>query len=62
MYRFPEFKKIKVYLSNIHKSYIEDQKKVEEKNFNIKTEELESMGQLVYVTIFPSVKIFLSYC
>ena len=54
-------KKIKAYLSNIHKSYIENQKKVKKKDFNIKTEELEPMGQLEYVTIFPSGKIFLSY-
>ena len=52
IYRFPEFKidkdtswkrstiskKIKAYLTNIHKSYIENQKTVEKKDFNIKTE------------------------
>ena len=67
--RFPEFKiekdtswkrsttskKIKAYLSNI-------QKKVEKKDFYIKTEELQPMGQLEYVTIFPSGKTFLRYC
>ena len=76
IYRFPEFKidkdtswkrsttskKIKAYLSNIYKSCIENQKKVEKKDFNIKTGELESMGQLEYVTIFPSGKLFLNYC
>ena len=74
IYRFPEFKvdkdtswkrsttskKKKAYY--IHKSYIENQKKVEKKDFNIKTEESEPMGQLEYVPIFPSGKIFLSYC
>ena len=76
IYGFPEFKidkdtswkrsttskKVKAYLSNIHKSYIENQKKVEKKDFNIKTEELEPMEQLEYVTIFPLGTIFLSYC
>ena len=68
IYRFPEFKidkdtswkrsttskKVKAYLSNIHKSYIENQKKVEKKDFNIKAEELQPTGQLEYVTICPS--------
>ena len=67
IYRFPEFKidkdtSWKAYLSNIYKSCIENQKKVEKKDFNIKTEELEPMGQLEYVTIFPSCKILLNYC
>ena len=76
MSRLPEFKidkdtswkrstiskKIKASLSNIHKSCIENQKKVEKKDFNIKTEESEPVGQLEYVTIFPSDKIFLNYC
>ena len=76
IYRFPGFKidkhtswkrstiskKIKAYLSNIHRSYIENQKEVEKKDFNIKTEELEPIGQLEYVKIFPSGKISLSYC
>ena len=76
IYLFPEFKivkdtswkrlttseKLKVYLGNIHKSYIENQSKIEKKDFNIKTEELEQMLQLEYVTIFPSGKIFLNYC
>ena len=53
--------KIKPYLGNIHWSYIENQKKVEKKDFNIKTEESEPMGQLEYVTIFPSGKIFFNY-
>ena len=76
MYRFPELtidkdtswkrsttsRKIKAYLSNIHKSYIKNQKKTEKKDFNIKNKELEPMGQLEYVTIFLSGKIFLNYC
>ena len=35
-------------------------KKVEKKDFNIKTEESEPMGQLEYVTIFPSDNFFWS--
>ena len=76
IYRFPEFnidketswkrsttsKKIKAHLSNVYKPCIENQKKVEKKDFNIKTEGLEPMGQLEHVTIFPSGKIFLNYC
>ena len=76
IYRFPEFKidkdtsrkrqttskKRKAQLSNIHKSYIENQEKVEKNDFNIKSAELEPMGQLEYVTIFPLGKIFSNYC
>ena len=51
-------KKIKAYISDIHSSYIESQKEVEKKDFNIKAYELETMGQLDYVTISLSIKVF----
>ena len=76
IYHFPEFKivkdtswkrsttskKIKAYLVHCHKSYIEKQNEIKKKDFNTDTEELEPLGQLEYVTIFPSGNIFSNYC